>query len=36
MKAIVYRYVRRGREGQRRPSTRSVVKLFRDVRPFLA
>lgn len=35
MKAIVYRYMRRGREGQRRPSTRSVVKLFRDARPFL-
>lgn len=34
-KAILYRYLARGREGQRRPSPRAVVKLFRDVRPFL-
>ena len=35
MKAILYRYLCRGREGQKRPSPRGIVKLFRDVRPFL-
>ncbi len=35
MKAILYRYLCRGREGQKRPSPRAVVKLFRDVCPFL-
>jgi integrase len=35
MKAIVYRYMRRGREGQRRPSDRATVKLLRDANPFL-
>ena len=35
MKAILYRYLCRGREGQKRPSPRGVVKLFRDACPFL-
>lgn len=35
MKAIVYRYLRRGRYGKRLPSHRSVVKLLGDARPFL-
>lgn len=35
MKAILYRYLCRGREGQKRPSPRAVVKLFRDACPFL-
>lgn len=35
MKAIVYRYLRRGREGKKMPSHRSVVKLLADARPFL-
>ena len=35
MKAILYCYLCRGREGQKRPSPRAIVKLFRDVRPFL-
>lgn len=35
MKAIVYRYLRRGREGKKLPSHRSVVKLVGDARPFL-
>jgi hypothetical protein len=35
MKAIVYRYLRRGREGKKLPSHRSVMKLLADARPFL-
>jgi hypothetical protein len=35
MKAILYRYMRRGREGQRRPSARAAVKLLKDADPFL-
>jgi hypothetical protein len=35
MKAILYRYMRRGREGQRRPSDRAAVKLLKDADPFL-
>lgn len=35
MKALLYRYLHRGREGQKRPSARAVVKLFKDARPFL-
>ena len=35
MKAIVYRYLRRGREGKKLPSHRSVIKLLSDARPFL-
>lgn len=35
MKAILYRYLCRGREGQKRPSPRGVIKLFRDACPFL-
>lgn len=35
VKAILYRYLCSGREGQKRPSPRAVVKLFRDARPFL-
>src|SRR6266702_3933252 len=35
MKAILYRYMRRGREGKKRPSPRSIVKLLRDSRRFL-
>jgi integrase len=35
MKAIVYRYLRRGREGKKAPSHRSVMKLLADARPFL-
>lgn len=35
MKAVLYRYMCHGREGQKRPSPRAVVKLFCDARPFL-
>ena len=35
MKAIVYRYLRRGREGKKLPSHRSLTKLVGDARPFL-
>lgn len=35
VKAIVYRYLRRGREGKKLPSHRSVMKLLADARPFL-
>lgn len=35
MKAIAYRYMCQGREGQRRPSDRAIVKLLRDAEPFL-
>jgi hypothetical protein len=35
MKAIVYRYLRRGREGKKLPSHRSVMKLLADARPFV-
>lgn len=35
MKAILYRYMRRGRPGQKRPSARSIVKLAHDALPFL-
>lgn len=35
MKAILYRYVRRGREGTKRPSPRAIIKLLNDARPFL-
>ena len=35
MKAILYRYMNRGREISKRPSPRSIVKLAGDVRPFL-
>jgi len=35
MKAITYRYLQRGREGQKRPGPRAVVKLVRDAGPFL-
>lgn len=35
IKAILYRYLCRGRDGQKRPSPRGVVKLFRDACPFL-
>lgn len=35
MKAIVYRYLRRGRQGKALPSHRSVMKLLGDARPFL-
>ncbi|HDV6325016.1 TPA: hypothetical protein RJR39_001055 [Burkholderia cenocepacia] len=35
MKAILYRYICRGRSGQKRPSARSIVKLAGDAIPFL-
>ena len=35
MKAIVWRYMRRGREGKKLPSPRGVSKLLVDARPFL-
>jgi hypothetical protein len=35
MKAILYRYMLRGRPGQKRPSARSIVKLAGDAQPFL-
>lgn len=35
MKAIVFHYMRRGREGKKKPSPRAVAKLFNDARPFL-
>lgn len=35
MKAVIYRYVRRGRAGQKRPSARGILKLESDARPFL-
>lgn len=35
MRSILYRYLCRGREGQKRPSTRAVVMLFDDALPFL-
>ncbi|UVE67737.1 hypothetical protein L2Y90_26815 [Burkholderia pyrrocinia] len=35
MKAVLYRYIRRGRPGQKRPSARSIVKLASDAGPFL-
>lgn len=35
MKAILYRYVRRGRAGKKRPTARSIVKLLSDAGPFL-
>ncbi|AIO39553.1 hypothetical protein DM40_3896 [Burkholderia cenocepacia] len=35
MKAILYRYILRGRPGQKRPSARSIVKLAGDAHPFL-
>ncbi|MPV61408.1 integrase [Burkholderia sp. HI2761] len=35
MKAILYRYIRRGRPGQKRPSARSIAKLASDALPFL-
>lgn len=34
-KAIIYRYLRRGREGQVRPGAASVVRLFTGARHFL-
>lgn len=35
LKAVIYRYLRRGRAGKKLPSHRSVMKLFADARPFL-
>lgn len=35
MKAVLYRYLRRGREGKKRPSASSIVKVLREARPFL-
>lgn len=35
MKSIAYRYMHRGREGQKRPGPRAIVKLVHDALPFL-
>lgn len=35
MKAILWHYMCRGREGKKRPSSRAVMKLLGDSRPFL-
>ncbi|ODV43423.1 hypothetical protein AWV79_17355 [Cupriavidus sp. UYMMa02A] len=35
MKAILWHYMRRGREGKKRPSPRAVRKLLTDAKPFL-
>ena len=35
MKAITYRYMQRGREGQKLPGPRAIVKLINDAAPFL-
>ena len=35
MRELAYRYLRRGREGQKRPGPRAVVKLVRDASLFL-
>lgn len=35
IKAVMYRYLRRGRKGQYRPSTGTVVGAFTDLLPFL-
>lgn len=36
MKAILWRYMQRGREGKKKPGARVVLKLLGDARPFLA
>lgn len=35
MRAVVFRYLRRGRKGGRTPSDRAVIKLVVDAKPFL-
>lgn len=35
MKAVLWHYILRGREGKKRPSSRAVVKLLGDAKPFL-
>lgn len=35
LKEVIYRYQRRGREGQSKPSTTTVIAAFRELQPFL-
>ena len=35
MKAILYRYKRRGRKGQKQPGTQGMVSMFVDIKPFI-